>query len=70
MPRLGWKRARLKIRFRCPTGENYGRCSTLNALPKAEQQLLGWQNATEVLLLVVESKSGPTMLARIGIMRA
>jgi hypothetical protein len=42
----------------------------INALPKAEQQLLGWQNATEVLLLVVESKTGPTMLARIGIMRA
>ena len=38
-------------------------------LPKAEQDLEEWQAAVEALLLVVEL-NGPTMLARIGVMRA
>jgi hypothetical protein len=38
-------------------------------LPKAEQDLAEWQAAVEALLLVVEL-NGPTMMARIGIMRA
>jgi hypothetical protein len=38
-------------------------------LPKAEQQIDEWQAAAEALLLVVEH-SGPTMMARIGVMRA
>jgi hypothetical protein len=38
-------------------------------LPKAEQDLEEWQAAVEALLLVVEL-NGPTMMARIGIMRA
>jgi hypothetical protein len=38
-------------------------------LPKAEQDLEEWQAAVEALLLVVEL-DGPTMMARIGIMRA
>jgi hypothetical protein len=38
-------------------------------LPKAEQDLEAWQAAVEALLLVVEL-NGPTMMARIGIMRA
>jgi hypothetical protein len=38
-------------------------------LPKAEQQLEEWQAAVEALLLVVEL-SGPTMMARIGMLRA
>jgi hypothetical protein len=38
-------------------------------LPKAEQDLEEWQAAVEALLLVVEH-SGPTMMARIGVMRA
>ena len=38
-------------------------------LPKAEQHLEQWQAAVEALLLVVEL-NGPTMMARIGIMRA
>jgi hypothetical protein len=38
-------------------------------LPKAEQDLDEWQAAVEALLLVVEL-SGPTMMARIGMLRA
>jgi hypothetical protein len=38
-------------------------------LPKAEQDLAEWQAAVKALLLVVEL-NGPTMMARIGIMRA
>jgi hypothetical protein len=42
----------------------------IQKLPKAEQQLEEWQTAVEVLILVAESNGGPTMLARIGVMRA
>jgi hypothetical protein len=38
-------------------------------LPKAEQQTPEWQTAMQALLLVVE-QNGPTMFARIGVMRA
>jgi hypothetical protein len=38
-------------------------------LPKAEQNAPEWQAAAEALLLVAEH-GGPTMLARIGVMRA
>ncbi len=38
-------------------------------LPKAEQDLEDWQAAVEALLLVAEL-NGPTMMARIGMMRA
>jgi hypothetical protein len=38
-------------------------------LPKAEQQLHEWQATVEAMLLVVEH-NGPTMMARIGVMRA
>ena len=41
----------------------------IQKLPKAEQQLEEWQAAVEALLLVVEL-SGPTMMARIGMLRA
>jgi len=41
----------------------------IQKLPKAEQDLEEWQAAVEALLLVVEL-SGPTMMARIGVMRA
>jgi hypothetical protein len=36
----------------------------------AEQQIEEWQTAVETLILVAESNGGPTMLARIGVMRA
>jgi len=38
-------------------------------LPKAEQLLDEWQAAVEALLVVVEL-NGPTMMARIGVLRA
>ena len=41
----------------------------IQKLPKAEQDLEEWQAAVEALLLVV-ALNGPTMLARIGVMRA
>jgi hypothetical protein len=41
----------------------------ITALPKKEAALPEWQTAIEALMLVVE-RNGPTMLARIGVMRA
>jgi hypothetical protein len=41
----------------------------IGSLPKAEQDLEEWQAAVGALLLVVEH-NGPTVMARIGIMRA
>jgi hypothetical protein len=41
----------------------------IEKLPKAEQQLDEWQTAVEALILVAEH-GGPTMFARIGVMRA
>jgi hypothetical protein len=41
----------------------------ITILPKAEHEADEWQAAMEALLLVVE-QNGPTMLARIGVMRA
>jgi hypothetical protein len=42
----------------------------IQKLPKAEQQIKEWQTAAKTLILVAESSRGPTMLARIGVMRA
>jgi len=42
----------------------------ISALPKAEQDKPHWQAATEALPLVVESKTGPAMFARLGLMQA
>jgi hypothetical protein len=41
----------------------------IQKLPKAEQDLEEWQAAVEALLLVVD-RNGPTMMARIGVIRA
>ena len=41
----------------------------IQKLPKAEQDLEEWQAAVEALLLVVDL-NGPTMMARIGVMKA
>jgi hypothetical protein len=41
----------------------------ITKLPKAEHQAPEWQAAIQALILVATS-GGPTMLARIGIMRA
>jgi hypothetical protein len=40
----------------------------ITTLPKAEQLLDEWQTAIEVLMVV--ARSGPTMMARIGVMKA
>src|SRR6266850_411368 len=40
----------------------------ITALPKKESDLPEWQTAIEVLMLV--ARSGPTMLARIAVMKA
>jgi hypothetical protein len=40
----------------------------ITALPKKESALPEWQAAIEVLMLV--ARSGPTMMARIGVMKA
>ena len=39
----------------------------ITGLPKKESDLPEWQTAIEVLMLV--SRSGPTMMARIGVMK-
>jgi hypothetical protein len=41
----------------------------ITKLPKAEHATAEWQAAMQALILVAES-GGPTMLARIGVMRA
>ena len=41
----------------------------IRELPKAEHSAPEWQAAMEALILVAET-GGPTMLARIGVMRA
>jgi hypothetical protein len=41
----------------------------ITKLPKKESDLPEWQAAIEALMLVVEL-GGPTMMARIGVMRA
>jgi hypothetical protein len=41
----------------------------ITKLPKAEHEAPEWQAAMQALLLVVEH-NGPTMFARIGVMRA
>jgi hypothetical protein len=41
----------------------------IQALPRKDQSATEWHNAIEALLLVAE-KSGPTMFARIGVMKA
>ena len=41
----------------------------ITKLPKAEHDTEEWQAAMECLILVAE-KNGPTMMARIGMMRA
>jgi hypothetical protein len=41
----------------------------ITKLPKAEHEAPEWQAATQALILVA-TKGGPTMLARIGMVRA
>ena len=72
MPDTGWQR-----HFDDPIPLPRGRqlvtlrdaAEYITRLPKAEHDAPGWQAAMEALLLVAES-GGPTMFARIGVMRA
>jgi len=56
-----------------PRGRQFGTLKDagtyITQLPKAEQQAPEWQTAMQALLLVVE-QNGPTMFARIGMLRA
>jgi hypothetical protein len=54
---------------RSPTRHLKDAANYIQKLSKAEQDLEEWQAAVEALLLVVEL-SGPTMMARIGLLRA
>jgi hypothetical protein len=71
VPDRGWKRA-FDDPIPVPHGgelvtlEDAG--NYITKLPKAEHEAPEWQAAAEALLLVAE-RGGPTMLARIGIMR-
>ena len=60
-------------RSRCRTGRKLvvlrDAASYITALPKKEADAPEWQAAIEALMLVVEL-GGPTMFARIGVMRA
>jgi hypothetical protein len=58
---------RYTISSRSTCFEDAGRYIT--KLPKAEHEAAEWQAAMEALILVATS-GGPTMFARIGIMRA
>jgi hypothetical protein len=72
MPEKGWQR-RFDDPIPLPRGrelvtlEDAGKYIT--KLPKAEHEVPEWQAAMQALILVAE-KGGPTMLPRIGMMRA
>ncbi len=72
MPDTGWRRPfddpiPLPCGHQLVTLEDAGRYIT--QLPKAEHEAKEWQAAMEALILVATS-GGPTLFARIGIMRA
>jgi hypothetical protein len=72
VPDRGWKRP-FDNPIPLPRGRQFVTLEDAGAyiteLPKVEQQLEEWQAAVEALLLVVKH-NGPTMMARIGVMRA
>jgi hypothetical protein len=60
-----------RIRYRCRRVASLSRSDAadyITSLPKRESDLPEWQTAIEVLMLV--ARSGPTMMARIGVMKA
>ena len=72
MPETGWKRSfddliSLPRGSQLVTLEDAGKYIT--KLPKAEHEAPEWQTAMEVLMLVARL-NGPTMMARIGVMKA
>ena len=67
----GWQR-KFEDPIPLPDGQNLftlrDAADYIMKLPKKESDLPEWQTAIEVLMLV--SRSGPTMMARIGVMKA
>jgi hypothetical protein len=57
----------------CPAGASLSHSATvalyITKLPKAELDAADWQAAMQALILVAEH-DGPTMFARVGMMRA
>ena len=72
MPAKGWQR-RFEDLIELPSGRRlatlHDAASFITAFPKAESDQPEWQDAIEALILVATS-GGPTIFARIGIMRA
>jgi hypothetical protein len=68
----GWNRAFEEV-IPLPKGDHLGSLADaggyITKLPKAEHEATEWQAAMEALILVA-TLGGPTMFARIGIMRA
>ena len=71
MPDEGWQR-KFDDPIPLPDGRELvtlrGAADYITSLPEKETDLPDWQVAMEALLLV--SRSGPTMLARIAVMKA
>jgi hypothetical protein len=71
-PNSGWRR-RFDEPIKLPDGRKLVTLKDagtyITKLPKAEHAAPEWQAAMEALILVAES-NGPTMFARIGVMRA
>jgi hypothetical protein len=68
----GWQRA-FEDPIQLPDGRTLATlhddaATYITALPKKESDLSDWQVAIEALMLI--SRGGPTMLARIGVMKA
>src|SRR5207245_6364619 len=72
MPDKGWQR-RFDEPIPLPKGKKLATlrdaATYITKLPKAEHDTAEWQAAIEALMLVA-TLGGPTMLARIGMMRA
>jgi hypothetical protein len=72
MPNTGWQR-HFDEPIPLPKGKPLvtlrDAAQFITKLPKAEHDAAEWQAATEALLLVAEY-GGPTMFARVGVMRA
>jgi hypothetical protein len=72
IPDKGWQR-RFDEPIQLPSGRNLVTLKDagthITKLPKAEHAAAEWQAAMEALILVATS-AGPTIFARIGVMRA
>jgi hypothetical protein len=72
MAAMGWRRCfedPIEISAASLSSPSSDAGNYITKLPKAEHEAPEWQAAMECLILVAE-RNGPTMMARIGIMRA